>query len=45
MKVVRTLSVYTFLLSLVAAAGALNPDRDIHELAHRSWEKVCPKRA
>jgi signal transduction histidine kinase/ligand-binding sensor domain-containing protein len=37
MKVVRTLSICTFLLSLVAAAGALNPDRDIHQLAHRSW--------
>jgi ligand-binding sensor domain-containing protein len=24
-------------LSLVAAAGALNPDRHIHQLAHRSW--------
>jgi signal transduction histidine kinase/ligand-binding sensor domain-containing protein len=37
MKVVRTLSICTFLLSLVAAAGALNPDRDIHQLMHRSW--------
>jgi len=24
-------------LSLVPAAGALNPDRDVHQLAHRSW--------
>jgi hypothetical protein len=37
MKVVRTLAICTFLLSLAAAAGALNPDRDIHQLAHRSW--------
>ncbi len=37
MKVVRALSICTFLLSLVAAAGALNPDRDIHQLAHRTW--------
>ena len=37
MKVVRTLSICTFLLSLVAPADALNPDRDIHQLAHRSW--------
>jgi ligand-binding sensor domain-containing protein len=37
MKVVRTLSIYTFLLWLVAIANALNPGRDIHQLAHRSW--------
>jgi signal transduction histidine kinase/ligand-binding sensor domain-containing protein len=37
MKVVRTLSICTFLLFLVVPAGALNPDRDIHQLAHRSW--------
>ena len=37
MKVVRTLSICTLLLSLVAAVSALNPDRDIHQLAHRSW--------
>jgi signal transduction histidine kinase/ligand-binding sensor domain-containing protein len=37
MKIVRTLSICIFLLSLVPAAGALNPDRDIHQLAHRSW--------
>lgn len=37
MKVVRTVSVCTSLLSLVAAAFALNPNRDIHQLAHRSW--------
>jgi signal transduction histidine kinase/ligand-binding sensor domain-containing protein len=37
MKVARTLLVGTLLLSLVPAADALNPDRDIHQLAHRSW--------
>jgi hypothetical protein len=37
MKVVRILSICTLLLSLVTAAFALNPDRDIHQLAHRSW--------
>src|SRR5580658_1320210 len=37
MKVARTLSTCTLLLSLVTAAFALNPDRDIHQLAHRSW--------
>src|SRR5580704_14631656 len=37
MKVIRTLSICTFLLSLVAPADAHNPDRDIHQLAHRSW--------
>ena len=37
MKVVRTLSICTVLLFLVAPADALNPDRDIHQLAHRSW--------
>ena len=37
MKVVRTLSICTLLLCLVATVSALNPDRDIHQLAHRSW--------
>jgi signal transduction histidine kinase/ligand-binding sensor domain-containing protein len=37
MKVVRTLSICTFFLYLVAPAAALNADRDIHQLAHRSW--------
>jgi signal transduction histidine kinase/ligand-binding sensor domain-containing protein len=37
MKVVRTLSICTLLLWLVTTASALNPDRDIHQLAHRSW--------
>jgi signal transduction histidine kinase/ligand-binding sensor domain-containing protein len=37
MKVVRTVLVYTLVLTLVPAAFALNPDRDIHQLAHRSW--------
>src|SRR5260221_13458872 len=37
MKVVRILSICPSLLFLVAAAFALNPDRDIHQLAHRSW--------
>jgi hypothetical protein len=37
MKVVRAFSVYAFLFTLVTSARALNPDRDIHQLAHRSW--------
>jgi signal transduction histidine kinase/ligand-binding sensor domain-containing protein len=37
MKVVRALLVCTLQLSLVPAAVALNPDRDIHQLAHRSF--------
>ena len=37
MKIVRALSICTFLLSFAWAARALNPDRDIHQLAHRSW--------
>src|SRR5271168_2674819 len=47
MKIVRTLSICTFLLSLVPAAGALTLDRDIHRLAHRSWreEEGYPGRA
>ncbi|MBB6144530.1 signal transduction histidine kinase/ligand-binding sensor domain-containing protein [Silvibacterium bohemicum] len=40
MKVVRTLSICSFLLWLVATANALNPDRDIHQLAHRSWSQT-----
>jgi len=37
MKVARTLLICILLLSLVPAADALNPDRDIHQLAHRWW--------
>jgi hypothetical protein len=37
MKIVRALSICTFLLSFAWAARALDPDRDIHQLAHRSW--------
>jgi len=37
MKVVPPLAICTFLLFLVVPADALNPDRDIHQLAHRSW--------
>ena len=37
MKIARTLLICAFILSIVAAACALNPDRDIHQLAHRSW--------
>jgi hypothetical protein len=37
MKIVRTLSICILLLCIVASAKALNPDRDIHQLAHRSW--------
>jgi len=36
-KVVRDISICAFFLSCVAPASALNPDRDIHQLAHRSW--------
>lgn len=39
MKIVRSLSICTFLLWLAAAASALNPDRDIHQLAHRFWSE------
>ena len=35
--VVRTLLICALLGSLVPPANALNPDRDIHQLAHRSW--------
>ena len=37
MKIVCTISICIFLLCLVATARALNSDRDIHQLAHRSW--------
>ncbi|WP_047496989.1 sensor histidine kinase [Terriglobus sp. TAA 43] len=37
MKLLRTFSVCLFLLWVVTEAKALNPDRDIHQLAHRSW--------
>ena len=36
-KLVRAVVACTVLLSLVPAAFALNPDREIHQLAHRSW--------
>jgi ligand-binding sensor domain-containing protein len=36
-KIVRSLSIYMFLLLSVAIACAINPDRDIHQLAHRFW--------
>jgi len=36
-KLVRAVVTCTVLLSLVPAAFALNPDREIHQLAHRSW--------
>ncbi|QOY89532.1 sensor histidine kinase [Paludibaculum fermentans] len=39
MKVAPILSIYTFLLLLVPSARALNPERDIHQLAHRSWSE------
>jgi signal transduction histidine kinase/ligand-binding sensor domain-containing protein len=37
MKVVRTLSICAFLLGLVTAGRALDPDRNIRQIAHRSW--------
>ncbi len=37
MKIIRALLICSLLSSLAAAAGALNPDRDIHQLMHRSW--------
>jgi len=37
MKVLRTLLICTLLVSLAPTADALNPDRDIHQLAHRWW--------
>ena len=39
MNVVRTLSIWTFLLCPVMTASALNPARDIHQFAHRSWSE------
>lgn len=36
-KIVRSLSICMFLLLSVTVACAINPDRDIHQLAHRSW--------
>jgi signal transduction histidine kinase/ligand-binding sensor domain-containing protein len=36
-KVVCVLSICTLVLSLATAAFGLDPDRDIHQLAHRSW--------
>jgi signal transduction histidine kinase/ligand-binding sensor domain-containing protein len=36
-KIVRSLSICMFLLLSVAIACAIIPDRDIHQLAHRSW--------
>jgi signal transduction histidine kinase/ligand-binding sensor domain-containing protein len=37
MKVVNALLICTFFLAFVAPVDALNPDRDIHQLAHRAW--------
>jgi signal transduction histidine kinase/ligand-binding sensor domain-containing protein len=37
MKVARSLSVCTLLLTLVTSARALDPNREIRQLAHRSW--------
>lgn len=37
MKIVRVLSICTSVLWLLTNAHALNPDRDVHRLAHRSW--------
>ena len=37
MRVARVPSACMFLLLLVTAARALDPDRDIHQFAHRSW--------
>ena len=37
MKVVRTLLICILLFALVPVVRALNPDRDIHQLAHRSF--------
>ena len=36
-KIVRFLSICIFLLLSVTIVCAINPDRDIHQLAHRSW--------
>jgi len=35
--IVRSLSTCMFLLLSATVACAINPDRDIHQLAHRSW--------
>ena len=37
MKGVLVLSICTLVLSLAPASFALDPDRDIHQLGHRSW--------
>lgn len=37
MKVMRSHSICMFFLLSVTMASAINPDRDIHQLAHRSW--------
>jgi signal transduction histidine kinase/ligand-binding sensor domain-containing protein len=37
MKFARALSICTLLLWFATSASALNPDRDIYQLAHRSW--------
>lgn len=37
MAIVRSLSICTFLVLSVTIVCAINPDRDIHQLAHRSW--------
>jgi signal transduction histidine kinase/ligand-binding sensor domain-containing protein len=36
-KIVGSLSICMFLLLSVTIVCAINPDRDIHQLAHRSW--------
>jgi hypothetical protein len=37
MAIVHSLSICTFLVLSVTIVCAINPDRDIHQLAHRSW--------
>src|ERR1700685_519624 len=37
MKVFRTLLICAYILGLATTVSALNPDRDIHQFAHRSW--------
>lgn len=37
MRIARVLSACMFVLLLVTAARALDPDRDIHQFVHRSW--------
>jgi ligand-binding sensor domain-containing protein len=39
MTVVRQLPILTLLLSLALNVYGLKPDRDIHHLAHRSWDE------